>query len=415
MAQRRAGVFYGWLVLAAACLVMFVGTGTMFSFGVFLKPIQHEFGWPRAAVSLTFAINWFVLGLSSFVFGALSDRSTRGVVFIGSLAFGLGLFLAARITTLWQLYLTFGVLPGMAIGAFYVPLVSLATRWFTARRGLAVGIVSSGAGVGMVVMPRLARLLMETQGLRPTLTILGLACVGLILPVTWLLRTSPSELGLRPYGAAPGVGEATQERPGDLRRGDWRYVLTLPLPLIALTHLLCCVAHSGPQYHMIAFITDSGFAKMTAAAVFSTWALAGVGGRLATGLVADRIGVRRTLMLMLIGQALTILLYVFVSSLWTFYTFGVLFGMIYGAVMPLYALLIRTYYPEHVVGKVYGSVFCVAAIGMGSGSFLGGLVFDLFGSYLWLFIISAAIGAVAFLVATTLPAPALQPARVAAD
>jgi MFS family permease len=408
-------MFYGWLVLAAASLIMFMGTGTMFSFGVFLKPIQQEFGWPRAAVSATFAINWLVLGLSSFIFGALSDRSTRLVVLIGSLAFGLGLFLAARVTALWQLYLTFGALPGVATGAFYVPLVSLATRWFTKQRGLAVGIVSGGAGFGMVVVPRLARFFMEAYGLRPTLTILSLVGMGVMIPVALLIRTSPADMGLRPYGAKSGPVKTDQHIADRVLTGKWHYLITFPFPLIALTHLLCCVAHSGPQYHMIAFITDSGFARMTAAAIFSTWALAGVGGRLVTGLIADRLGVRRTLMLMLTGQGLTILLYVLASQLWTFYTFGVLFGFIYGAVMPLYALVMREYYPEQIVGKVYGSVFCIAAIGMGSGSFLGGLVYDTLGSYTPLFVISAAVGGTALLMAATLPAPVPQTLLAKAD
>ena len=402
-------IFYGWLVIGAASLIMFAGTGTMFSFGVFLKPIQQEFGWPRAVVSATFAINWLMLSLSAFIFGALSDRSTRLVVLIGSVAFGSGLFLAARVTTLWQLYLTFGALPGIATGAFYVPLISLATRWFTARRGLAVGIVSSGAGFGMVILPRLARFLMEIYGLRPTLTILSLAGMGIMLPAALLIRTSPSDLGLQPYGAKPGTADTTRELTNPPPAGGWQHLLKFPFPLIALTHLLCCIAHSGPQYHMIAFITDNGFARTTATTVFSTWALAGVVGRLATGLLADRIGVRKTLTLMLAGQSLTILFYVWVASLWSFYTFGVLFGLIYGAVMPLYALLLREYYPQQVVGRVYGSVFCISAIGMGSGSLLGGLIFDFLGSYTPLFVISAAAGIGALFTVTALPRPAMRP------
>jgi len=406
----RPPLFYGWLIIAAAALIMFMGTGTMFSFGVFLKPIQQEFGWPRAAVSAAFAINWLMLGVSSLIFGALSDRSTRLVVLIGSVAFGLGLFLAARTTALWQLYVTFGALPGIATGAFYVPLISLATRWFTRRRGLAVGLISSGVGTGMVVMPRLSRLLMELYGLRPTLTILSLAGIGIMVPLALLLRTSPADLGLQPYGARVETADMTQTLTRPALAGGWHYLLKLPFPLIALTHLLCCTAHSGLQYHMIAFVTDSGFARTTAAAVFSTWALASVGGRLVTGIIADRIGVRQTLSLMLGAQALAILLYLLAASVTSFYLFGVFFGFVVGAVMPLYALVLREYYPSQIVGKVYGSTFCVGAIGMGSGSFLGGLAFDLLGSYTPMFIIGAVVGGVAFFTAAALPRPGLQPA-----
>lgn len=410
LAAAKPPLFYGWLIIAAAALIMFMGTGTMFSFGVFLKPIQQEFGWPRAAVSAAFAINWLMLAVSSLIFGAISDRSTRLVVLIGSVTFGLGLFLAARTTSLWQLYVTFGALPGIATGAFYVPLVSLATRWFTKRRGLAVGLISSGVGTGMVVMPRLSRLLMELYGLRPTLTILSLAGIGIMVPLALLLRTSPTDLGLQPYGDETEPADSTQPDSSPAAIGGWHYLLKLPFPLIALTHLLCCMSHSGLQYHMIAFITDSGFARATAAAVFSTWALASVGGRLATGVIADRIGVRQTLSLMLGAQAVAILLYLLASSVASFYIFGVFFGVVVGAVMPLYALVLREYYPPQIVGRVYGATFCVGAIGMGSGSFLGGLVFDLMGNYTPMFIVGAVVGGIALFTAAALPRPGLQPA-----
>jgi MFS family permease len=414
-ASARPPLFYGWLIIAAAALIMFMGTGTMFSFGVFLKPIQQEFGWPRAAVSAAFAINWLMLAVSSLIFGAISDRSTRLVVLIGSIAFGVGLFLAARTTALWQLYVTFGALPGIATGAFYVPLVALATRWFTRRRGLAVGLISSGVGAGMVVMPRLSRLLMELYGLRPTLTIFSLAGIGIMVPLAFLLRTSPADMGLQPYGDQAASAGNTTTQPSAASTGKWHYLLKLPFPLIALTHLLCCTAHSGLQYHMIAFITDSGFARTTAAAIFSTWALASVGGRLMTGLIADRIGVRQTLSLMLGAQAVAISLYLLAASVTSFYLFGVFFGFVVGAVMPLYALVLREYYPPQIVGRIYGATFCVGAIGMGSGSFLGGLVFDLMGSYTPMFIIGAAVGGIALFTAAALPRPGLQPALLRAS
>src|SRR2546426_8553179 len=151
MSQR--GLFYGWVVLAAAATVVAIGQGSLFALGVFLKPLEDSMRWSRSSISMTALINWMAMGAGSFFWGVLSDRvGSRAVTVAGGSLLGLGLVLSGQATALWQLHVTFGLGVGFAAGAFLTPLSSTATKWFTANRGLAVGIVSAGGGAGMLVI-----------------------------------------------------------------------------------------------------------------------------------------------------------------------------------------------------------------------------------------------------------------------
>src|SRR5688572_29126633 len=146
MSQR--GLFYGWVVLAAAVIVVAMGQGALFSLGVFLKPLEDSMRWSRSTISVIALINWLGMGAGSFFWGAVSDRfGSRVVTIMGGFLLGLSLVLSSQATALWQLNLTFGLGVGFAAGAFLAPLSATATKWFTTNRGLAVGIVSAGGGV----------------------------------------------------------------------------------------------------------------------------------------------------------------------------------------------------------------------------------------------------------------------------
>jgi MFS family permease len=174
---------------------------------------------------------------------------------------------------------------------------------------------------------------------------------------------------------------------------------------IALTHFACCAAHSGPIFHMVSHAIDSGIAKMAAASVLGASGFSSIFGRIGTGMVADRVGAKPTLIAALGLQAGLIFLYVFAHDLLTLYALGLAFGVAYGGAMPLYALVTREYFGERVMGTAYGAVFFISCIGMGLGSYAGGAIHDLLGSYRWLFLSSFMIGGVAAVLAVTLRPP----------
>ena len=407
MSQR--GLYYGWIVVGASAAIVCIGMGTLFSLGVFLKPMADTMGWSRGAISSVALLNWIAMGLGSFLWGALSDRiGTRAVAVAGGLLLGLGLVLSSQVQALWQLYVTFGFLVGFAVGAFYAPLTSTATKWFTARRGLAVALVSSGIGVGILVIAPLARALTSLWDWRVALLVLGDLAWLVVVPVALVIREQPAE-----GTAGPPDGLA---RPG--REYSTREVLATPqFWAIALTHFACCAAHSGPIFHMVTHATDQGIGAMAAATALGVSGMASIVGRLGGGVLADRVGIKPTLLAGLALQAAMVVLYLIVRDVGLFYALSIVFGVAYGGVMPLYALVTREYFGERVMGAAYGAVFLVSTLGMGIGSYAGGWLYDRLGSYAWLYGGSFVVGALAIVLALTFrrphPVGVLTPAPVA--
>jgi predicted MFS family arabinose efflux permease len=391
MAQRT--VSYGWIVVAASAAIICIGMGTLFSLGVFLVPIERATGWSRGQISTVALLNWIAMGVGSFAWGVLSDRiGGRGVVLAGGFLLGLGLVLASQTQTLWQLYVTFGVLVGFSVGAFYAPLTSTATKWFTERRGLAVALVSSGIGVGILVISPLARALTTAWDWRVAMLVLGDIAWLVIIPTALLIRDDAPVTARAAGRPEPAYSSAQVLRAPQF----WA---------IALTHFACCAAHSGPIFHMVTHATDQGVPAMAAAAALGVSGLSSIAGRIGGGMIADRLGVKRTLIGGLLLQAAIIAAYVLAREAWSFYALAVVFGTAYGGVMPLYALVTREYFGEKVMGTAYGAVFLVSSLGMGLGSLAGGVIYDRLGAYAWLYLGSALVAFMAVLLAFTFRRP----------
>jgi MFS family permease len=179
---------------------------------------------------------------------------------------------------------------------------------------------------------------------------------------------------------------------------------------IATTFFACCATHSGPIFHMVTHAIDHGVPAMAATTVLSVAGLASLGGRIICGLIADRIGAKRMLLAGLALQAVSVSLYVFTSSLTSFYALAVMFGFSYGGVMPLYAILVREYFGARIMGTTFGAVALVSTLGMSLGPWAGGWLYDTIGGYFWLYIGSFSIGLGAVAIAFTFRPPRRTPA-----
>src|SRR5262245_18876682 len=391
----------GWTIIVASIVIVGFGVGALFSLAVFLKPMQDSMSWSRAAISGVALWMWVAYGIGSLLWGVLADRwGARRVVMAGGCLLGLGLVASSRISSLWQLYATFGSVVGVAAGAFYAPLTTTATRWFTAKRGLAVAIVSAGTGLGTFVVSPFTRWLISSYDWRVAMLILGDLVWLVIIPLGLLIKDPPGE----------GRGEGDPNVPvAEIWRAPQFW-------LIALTHFTCCIAHSGPIFHMVTHAIDQGVPSMAAATVLGVSGLASLVGRLISGVAADRWGSKPTLIAMLGLQAPAIFLYLFTSSAAGFYALALLFGASYGGVMPMYALLTREYFGARAMGTAYGAIFMLQAIGMGLGAYGGGWLHDHLGTYAWLFGSATAAAAVAILFALPLQSSRriIAPARAAA-
>src|SRR3989338_3381840 len=404
--MSHRGLFYGWVVLAAAATAIAVALGALFSLGVFLKPIEDTMGWSRSETSVVALINGIAMGLGSFFWGALSDRlGSRGVTLAGGFLLGLGLVLSRQGKALAWFYVTFGVTVGLAAGAFYAPLTATATRWFTSNRGLAVGVVSAGIGLGTFLIAPLARALTNAWGWRGAMLVLGDLAWLVVIPVALLIRNAPAEMGVVALGGAAAAR----------REYTTREVVRAPqFWAIALTHFACCAAHSGPIFHMVTHAIDQGVAAMVAATVFGVSGLSSIAGRIGCGMLADRFGAKRTLIAGLGLQAVMILSYRFTGDAGALSAAALVFGVAYGGVMPLYALVTREYFGERIMGTAYGGVFLISTLGMGLGSWAGGAIHDTLGTYAWLYLGSAAVGVMAVVLAFTFRAPPPHAAASAA-
>jgi MFS family permease len=390
-------IFYGWVIVAVGIAVTCVGFGSMMSLGVFLQPMSEAMGWSRTGIATAALLNFLSMSVGSFAWGALSDRfGTRVVVLTGGLLLGTGLVTASRASSLLAFQLLFGVTVGLAAGSMYAPITATTTRWFTRNRTLAVALVSAGLSFGSTFMAPLARYLISTYDWRTAMLLMGDLVWLVVVPAAFLVRNPPSR------AVASGPTSEIAESPG-LTVGQ--ALRTPQFAAIALTHFACCAAHSGPIFHMVANAIDHGVPVMAAATVLSVAGASSFAGKIVCGLVADRVGAKRTLVAGLVLQAFAISLYLIASQLGGFYAVAAVFGFAYGGVMPLYAVVVREYFGERIMGTVFGGVSTVATLGMALGPVAGGWLYDAFGGYGWLFVASSSIGLGAVVISLTFRPP----------
>jgi MFS family permease len=369
----------------------------MFSLAIFQEPIATDTGWSHIGIACAMTLNFIVMGFGGFFWGAASDRfGPRPVVLIGAALLGLALVLSSRAGSLLQFQLTYGILVGIAASTFFAPMIAATTAWFHENRGLAVSLVSAGMGVAPMTISPFARWLISASDWRTAMLIIGIGAWVLLIPAALLVRRAPETVALDadPMGAASGGAEAPLSQ-----------VFRSPqFILLGLTFFACCAAHSGPIFHMVSYATICGVAPMAAVSIYSVEGLAGLGGRLVYGTLADRIGVKPVLVGGLLIQAAALMGYLFVSKLGEFYALALIFGSAYGGVMPLYAVLAREYFGQRIVGTVFGAATMLSSLGMAFGPLIGGWIFDTFANYSWLFIGSAMVGLGAAAIALAFPA-----------
>ncbi len=403
MAQR-GGLFYGWIVVGASIVCAAITMGLMFSLGVFMEPLELTFDWGRGEIARASLFGWIAFGLASFGFGALSDRlGTRYVVMIGGTMFGCGLLALSRMQSLWHLYLIYGLLIGGGNGAFLVPLTSNVTRWFTHRRAIVVALTNGGIGLGSTLIAPATRYLITLYGWRMTCVIFAILAWAVILPVSQLILNRPQDIGLHPYGGDP---ETTSGAAPDVNIGLGQILRSPIFWVISFVHFLCCAAHSGPIFHMVSQVIDAGVPKLAAATVFAWASLASIAGRVGTGVLAERWGSKNVMVAWLFMQALAVILYLFPVGYGSFTALAVYFGLTYGGVMPLYAVVARELFGERAMGASYGGIFFISScIGMGLGAWIGGQIFDRTGTYQMMYILSFLYGGAGAILALWLRSP----------
>jgi len=398
---------YRWVIVAAGGLLGCVAIGGMFSLPVLLQPIARDTGWSVAGVSSAMTIGFLAMAFASMIWGTLSDRiGPRPVVLTGSIVIAASLALASRATSLIEFQLLFGLLVGAATAAIFAPMMACVTGWFDTHRSLAVSLVSAGMGMAPMTMSPLVAWLVSSYDWRTTMQILAAVVAAIMIPVALLVRRPPALAG----GAA-AFGDAGPQSEMSLAQA----VRSPQFIILLATNFFCCATHSGPIIHTVSYAISCGIPLLAAVSIYSVEGLAGLGGRIAFGLLGDRFGAKRVLVLGLLVQAFGALAYVFVRELAAFYAVAALFGFIYAGVMPLYSVLARENFPLKIMGTVIGGTAMAGSLGMATGPVAGGLIYDTFASYAWLYIGAWGMGIGAFLMALSFrPFPKAQAAPVPA-
>jgi MFS family permease len=393
---------YRWVIVAAGGLLGCVAIGGMFSLPVFLQPIARDTGWSVTGVSSAMTIGFLAMACTSMIWGTLSDRlGPLPVVLTGSIVLPASLALASRATSLLEFQFVFGLMVGGAAAAIFAPMMATVTGWFDTHRSLAVSLVSAGMGMAPMTMSPLAAWLVTNHHWRTSMLIVAGVVAVIMIPVSLLVRRPPA------LDSAPSVPSG-EGAPAEMSRAQ---ALRSPqFIILVLTNFFCCATHSGPIIHTVSYAITCGIPLIAAVTIYSVEGLAGLGGRIAFGLLGDRFGAKRVLVLGLLAQAFGALGYLFVRELAGFYAVAALFGFIYAGTMPLYAVLVRENFPLRMLGTVIGGTAMAGSLGMATGPLAGGLIYDAFASYAWLYIGSWIMGLGAFLILLTFrPMPMARP------
>jgi MFS family permease len=385
---------YRWVIVAAGGILGCVAIGAMFSLPVFLLPISKDTGWSVTGVSSAITIGFIAMAFASMAWGNLSDRiGPRAVVVIGSVVLAASLALVSRATSLIEFQLIFGLALGGGTAAIFAPMMACVTGWFDTHRSLAVSLVSAGMGMAPMTMSPFAAWLVSIYDWRTSLQIIAAVAAAVMIPVAFLIRRPP---------ALEGKNAAT------LPDGEYQSAMSLGQALkspqfiiLLLTNFFCCATHSGPIIHTVSYAVTCGIPLIAAVSIYSVEGLAGMGGRVAFGILGDRFGAKRVLVWGLLAQAFGALAYFFVRDIAAFYAVAAAFGFIYAGVMPLYAVIARENFPLRMMGTVIGGTAMAGSLGMATGPLAGGLIYDTFASYGWLYIGAWGMGIGAFLIART--------------
>ncbi len=384
---------YGWIIVVI-CAVLFFNHGTiLYSYGVFFKPLAAAFNWSRAETSLAYSLEFGIMGIFQIFAGWFIDRfGPRKTILAGGLIVGASLFASSFISQLWHLYLIYGLL--LSLGMSGVNLVCNLTtiRWFGKNRGMALGIVSAGLGVGTSVgVPVVSSLISSPLGWRGTYMCLAVFALVVMLTAAAFLR-NPKYIELKPEVKLP------------VPENCFPVILKskTPLLLIMTVYFLFLFAVQIMMVHLVNYATDLGYSRLTGASLLSVVGVLSIIGRLSMGFASDRIGNITSIIICCGVVAAAFLLAIIVPSQIGLYFIAVLFGFGYGGEIPQIAPITGSFYGYKSTGSLIGSVYCAGCIGGAFGAWAAGYIYDISQSYVFAFGVAAFFGIVAVCLAVLL-------------
>lgn len=383
-----------YLVVAGACLTQFTVIGLLFSFGLFFKVFETEFGWSRTLFSAASALSFLMMGILAIVGGRLSDAfGPRRVLVVTGISYGLGYALLSQISAPWHLFAIFGTFIALGMGTHDVVTLSTVARWFEGRRGLMTAVVKVGTAVGQVLLPPIVAGAILWLGWRGAVLSMGAAAACVLVLAALMMRA--------PGAISPVQAPAPPAAPDPMDTAEARR--SRPFRTLCAIQFLFMPTLSTVPLHLPAHAMDMGLTAPAAATLLSIVGGASIAGRLTVGRLSDTIGGRRSYALCLALLALSLALLAFAGRPALLYPVVALYGFAHGALFVVVSPTVAEFFGVRALGALFGQVLFFGTIGASVGPILAGRLFDTTGSYFWAFLTLCALNVTALLLTLSLP------------
>ncbi len=382
---RKPRFFYGYIIVAACFFIMVVMHGTYNTFGVFFTPLETEFSSTRATLSGANSFAFFIMGLASILVGILADKyGPRIVLTTSALLFGTGYLLMSRAGAIWQIYLFF-TLAGIGLSASDIVPLSSVVRWFFKQRGLMSGITKVGTGLGMMAMPLVASILINSIGWSKSYLVLGTLVLVTVIPLTQFLRRDPREIGLLPDGEK----QSTDKLISSVEEGlSFREAIrTRQLWMVCGFYFAAVYCGMTILVHIVPYAEGLDISKTVAAGIVSTIGGVSMLGRIVMGITGDRIRHKRAVVTCVTIAIIALSWLQFSGQLWMLYLFAIIYGFSHGGFFALTSPLIAGLFGTRSQGTLLGIVVCYGTLGGSIGMVLSGYIYDITDKYQLAFLI----------------------------
>jgi MFS transporter, OFA family, oxalate/formate antiporter len=406
----RNGLFYGYVLVFSGFFILLCMFGTLYSFGVFLRPLLNELGRTRASVSGAYSLCFFLSGALAMAAGWLSDRAgPRMAISFGGILIGSGYILLSRTTTLIELYLYYGLIVGTGMSAGLTPVLSTITKWFDKGRGLMTGFAVAGVGTGTLVMPPVANGLITSYGWRTSFALLGSVVLVVIVGLAQLFVRDPAAKGLLRYGS-----EGSPNTPGDRAARDLS--LREACRTVQFWVLFAIYVCSGffiqiALVHITIYAISSGASPAQGAILLSVIGIGGLAGRIFGGAASDWFGSRPMMIAASIMMAIQFSLLLASNAMWVLLLFAGLFGLVYGEVLCMMPLLPAELFGTRNHGAIMGLITFASTIGGSLGPVVAGAAYDASGGYRIVWVVCVSISIVTLVLSTAIRRPKMTEPR----